>query len=272
VKECSTAVILAAGLGSRMRRHDHAIPLDEPQAQAAALGLKGMIPDSRGRPFLDHVLSALADAGIADVCLVVGPQHDMIREHYQLQPARRLRVAFAEQEAPRGTADALLAAEAWIAGRDFLVLNADNLYPFAAINALVTLGAPGVAAFERGALVRESNIEPERVAAFAILSIRADGTLDAIVEKPTGSQLAIAGAADWISMNIWRFSATIFPACRDVKPSSRGELELPLAVALALDRGLVLRVVRVAAGVLDLSSRADVLGISHTLGDRDIQP
>jgi len=129
-----------------------------------------------------------------------------------------------------------------------------------------------VAAFEREALVRGSNIEPERVAAFAILSVRPDDTLAAIVEKPTGEQLAIAGASDWISMNIWRFDSAIFPACRDVQPSSRGELELPLAVALALDRGLTVRVARVAAGVLDLSSRGDVLEISRVLGDRDIQP
>ena len=72
MKECTTAVVLAAGLGSRMRREASAAPLSEAQAAAAARGLKGMIPDGRGRPFLDHVLSSLADGGVTDVCLIVG--------------------------------------------------------------------------------------------------------------------------------------------------------------------------------------------------------
>jgi glucose-1-phosphate thymidylyltransferase len=272
VRDCTTAVVLAAGLGSRMRREAADTLLDPAQAAAAARGLKGMIPDSRGRPFLDHVLSSLADGGITDVCVVVGESHAAIREHCARQPARRLRIGFATQETPRGTADALLVAETWVAGRDFLVLNADNLYPAAAIRALVELGAPGLVAFAREALIRESNIDPGRIAAFAVLDVREDDTLAAIVEKPTDAQLRSAGASDWISMNIWRFDTEIFAACRDVRPSPRGELELPLAVALAVDRGTTMRVVRMATGVLDLSSRADVMAIARALGDRDIQP
>ena len=44
MKQCTTAVVLAAGLGRRMRREDSAAPLGEAQAAAAARGLKGMIP------------------------------------------------------------------------------------------------------------------------------------------------------------------------------------------------------------------------------------
>ena len=63
------AVLLARGLGSRMRDGDGAT-LTASQDAAAAAGSKGMMPipstsvGVRGtRPFLDHVLSALADAG-----------------------------------------------------------------------------------------------------------------------------------------------------------------------------------------------------------------
>jgi len=54
------AVILARGLGTRMRKADSAARLDPTQAAAADTGIKAMIPV--GRPFLDYVLSALADA------------------------------------------------------------------------------------------------------------------------------------------------------------------------------------------------------------------
>ena len=50
------------------------------QAEAAAAGQKAMMPF--GRPFLDYVLSGLADAGYTDICLVVGPDHDAVREYY----------------------------------------------------------------------------------------------------------------------------------------------------------------------------------------------
>jgi dTDP-glucose pyrophosphorylase len=70
----TTAAILARGLGSRMRRSDAGVALDAAQEATADAGLKGMIPIDR--PFLDYVISALADAGITTVVLVIGPDHD----------------------------------------------------------------------------------------------------------------------------------------------------------------------------------------------------
>ena len=51
-------VVLARGLGTRMRRADDAVPLSPQQAAAADAGAKAMMPV--GRPFLDYVLSAAA--------------------------------------------------------------------------------------------------------------------------------------------------------------------------------------------------------------------
>ncbi len=56
------AVILARGLGTRMRRDDAGAELSAEQASLADSGMKAMIPV--GRPFLDYVLSGLADAGV----------------------------------------------------------------------------------------------------------------------------------------------------------------------------------------------------------------
>src|SRR5664279_2694965 len=152
-KRATTAVVLAGGMGSRMRLDDNSALLDEAQRAAAARGLKAMIPDARGRPFLDHILTSLADGGITEVCLVVPPVHDEIVTWYRDHPPARIRLAFTVQAAPLGTASALLTVESWLAGRDFITLNADNLYPVAAIHALVTLGQPGLIAFDAKALV-----------------------------------------------------------------------------------------------------------------------
>ena len=71
-------VILARGLGTRMRKSDPAVALDPALAAAADSGVKAMIPI--GRPFLDYVLGVAADAGITRACLVVGPEHGADRE------------------------------------------------------------------------------------------------------------------------------------------------------------------------------------------------
>ncbi len=258
------AVVLARGLGTRMRQSDETVPLDPGQAAAAASGVKAMI--SFGRPFLDYVLSALADAGLTEVCLVIGPEHGEIREHYaKTAPPRRARVAFAIQEHPRGTADAVLAAEDFAAGDDFLVINSDNYYPVTALAALAGLSEPGVALFDRDALIARSNIPPDRIASFAVCVVGADGYLEAILEKPDEKTLAGLAPDAPVSMNCWRFSSGIFAACRRVPLSRRGELELPMAVREAIVSGARFKVVRSREGVLDLSRRADIAAVAESL-------
>jgi glucose-1-phosphate thymidylyltransferase len=181
-------------------------------------------------------------------------------------------VTFAIQPEPLGTADAVLAAEEFVAGEDFLVLNSDNYYPVAAIASLRALSEQGAALFEREGLLRGSNIPPERVRAFAVCVVGADGYLQSILEKPDDTALA-AAPGSLVSMNCWRFSPSIFRACRGVARSPRGELELPRAVQDAITRwGDRFRVVRCNQGVLDLSTRADIETVAQRLAGIDARP
>lgn len=267
------AVVLARGLGSRMRRADADAALTPAQQAAADRGQKAMMPIGHGRPLLDYILDALANAGIREVCLVVAPDHQAMVGHFAAHPPRRLTVSFAVQPEPTGTADAVLAAEPWVAGREFLVLNADNLYPVEALRALVELDGPGLIVFDREALIRESNIPAERVRSFALPDVDDRGMLRHLVEKPTAEEFAtMGGGARGVSMNLWRFGPSIFAACRDVPVSSRGERELPQAVALAAASGMPLRAHPISAGVLDLSGRGDIEEVSRRLAGRHPDP
>ncbi len=136
------AVILARGLGSRMRKAADDVTLSAEQAQAADSGVKAMI--SVGRPFLDHVISALADAGFTDVCLVIGPEHDMIRDYYDTLPRTRVTIAYAVQVEPLGTANAVLAAEDFAGDDRVLVINSDNYYPAAVVSMNCWLCGPAI--------------------------------------------------------------------------------------------------------------------------------
>ncbi|MEO7456763.1 MAG: nucleotidyltransferase family protein [Gemmatimonadaceae bacterium] len=264
------AVILARGLGTRMRRADGRAAVDASQASAADAGLKGMIPI--GRPFLDYVISALADAGITDVCLVIGPDSDRMRAYYGGEvELTRVRMHFAVQQEPRGTADAVLAAESFAAGEHVLVLNSDNYYPVHTLRALRESGTAAVAVFERDALVRLGNVDAERVAKFSVVRIADDGSLAEIIEKPTDDEIASMGDEVFVGMNSWSLPPGIYDACRAVSPSPRGELELPQAVQLARDTmGVRFRVLRFHDGVPDLSSRADIATMRDAL--RGLEP
>jgi dTDP-glucose pyrophosphorylase len=258
------AVVLARGLGKRMRSFDSSAQLDASQSRAADEGIKAMIPI--GRPFLDFVLSALADGGFTDACLVVGPEHTAIREYYSSVAAPRIKTSFAIQEHPIGTANALLSAQEFTAGESFLVLNSDNYYPVEVFRALRILGEPGLPAFERETLVRESNIPRERIRGYALLKISPAGYLERIVEKPGDTPEPAADKEIFISMNCWHFSSEIFRTCREVPRSSRGEFELPEAVQYGLSSlGLRFKTVPFHAGVLDLSYRGDIAEVAKRL-------
>jgi len=95
------AVILARGRGTRMRRADDRAVVSAAQAAMADAGLKALIPF--GRPFLDYVLSALADAGCRDICLVVGPDDEAIRSHYAQARLERVTVTFAVSQRRSGS-------------------------------------------------------------------------------------------------------------------------------------------------------------------------
>ncbi len=269
-RKVDKAVVLAAGKGTRMRRPDRRVRLSAEQGALADAGLKTLIPvGAAGRPFLDYLLAALAEAGIRRVCLVVAPSHDELRAFCERH--RQLSVELAVQAEPRGTADAMLAAREFVNDDPFLLLNSDNYYPPEVLRLLGGIDEPGVVGFLRERLLARSgaNIPAERIAQFAILRRDTEGYLISVVEKPEPASYAQLPEPVLVSMNCWRFAPSIFRACRAIEPSSRGELELTAAVQASVDRlGVRYRVLVSEAPVLDLSRRDDIPAVAELLGER----
>ena len=265
------AVILARGLGTRMRRPDAQAQIDSGQAAAAETGVKAMIPI--GRPFLDYVLSGLADCGYQRVCLVVAPDHDVFRQHYEKDVSvQRLQIDFAVQPEPKGTADAVSAARDFAADDPFLVINSDGYYPTEALSGLRLMSGCGTALFERTSMIDQGNVPADRVRQFAVAKINEQGLLQEILEKPDETKLAAMGNEVWVSMNCWRFGPSIFEACREIRPSSRGELELPDAVQYAIDRlGETFEVLKVREPVFDMTNRGDIAAIAERLSGLEVR-
>lgn len=235
-----------------MRAETAGACLTDAQATAAEAGLKVLVPLANGKTLLDLALENLNSAGFTQFVLVIGPEHDAIRNFCSSSSHD---IQFAIQKMPLGTANAVLAAED-ITDADelFAVFNSDNLYPVEALQTLREARKPAMLAFELETLVRLSNIPEERIAKFATVAVDDAGNLVSIVEKPD-----TVHADALVSMNAWLFSSKIFDACRAIEPSERGEFEIADAVEYATHNlGEKIAAIRTKAGVLDLSSRSDI--------------
>jgi bifunctional UDP-N-acetylglucosamine pyrophosphorylase/glucosamine-1-phosphate N-acetyltransferase len=162
------AIILAAGLGTRLRPHTLTTP-------------KPLLP-VRGRPILDWTLAALP-AGVERLIVVTHYLADQVEAFLRSQPHHKNWVTV-HQQTPRGTGDAFRSCRGHVTADRVLVLNGDDLYAASDLAALA--GKPA------GLLVREVD-EPRK---FGIVFTRPDGTLERLVEKPdlTGRQMANIGA------------------------------------------------------------------------------
>jgi glucose-1-phosphate thymidylyltransferase len=245
--------------------------LTEAQQTAARRGLKAVIPlGNPPVPFLGYVLSGLADAGFREVCLVLSPAQEEIERFLRDTRPSRVAVRVALQEKPLGTAHAVLQVEPFAGSDSFVVVNGDNLYPSAALSRLRQLPNAGLLGFHQSTLVREGNIPPGRINAYALIEAR-DGRLTRIVEKPTPAEAARFGADPLVSMNAWLLPPGIFPASRSIAPSSRGELELQSAVGYLVERGERFQVVATDEGVLDLSNPDDIPAVEARLAGVEVR-
>jgi NDP-sugar pyrophosphorylase family protein len=109
-------VILAGGLGTRMRPLTDAVP-------------KTLLP-VRGRPFAWYQLNWLERQGVTEVVYCIGHQGDQIRRYWTHQPAPVSLRWVDEGEQLRGTAGALrLALAEGVLDESFFVLYGDSYLP-----------------------------------------------------------------------------------------------------------------------------------------------
>lgn len=264
------AVILARGMGKRMRRSVGSSVLDPVKARFAEMGWKPFIPIA-GRPFIDHQLKVLSESGIREVCLVVGSEHLELREHFdEVGLELGIRIGIAIQEKPLGTADAVYASKRFVDGDSFLLMNGDNFYPREALEPLIWQRDSQrcyVAGFKMDSLVRLGNFGPDRIRSFSVMEVDERLNLIKVVEKPENPEEYRTSHGILVNMNLWRFNPKIFDACRRIEPHPvRGELELTSAVQLMIDeRACEVKVVPLDSYVLDLTYGSDIPHVERVL-------
>jgi glucose-1-phosphate thymidylyltransferase len=195
-------LLLAGGHGTRLRPLTHT-------------GNKHMIPIAN-EPMLYYGLRNLAEVGIRDVAIVLGPLHEGIPESVGDGRAFGLRVTYVHQGDPKGLAHAVMCARDFLGDDPFVMYLGDNLLQ-AGAKPLVRrfLSEPVDAVIGVTPVLHPSH--------YGVVELDG-GKIVSILEKPANprSNLALIG--------VYLFTPGIHSIIEELKPSARGELEITEAI------------------------------------------
>jgi bifunctional UDP-N-acetylglucosamine pyrophosphorylase/glucosamine-1-phosphate N-acetyltransferase len=199
------ALVLAAGESSRMR------PLTANKPKALLF--------VGGRPFLEHTIVALRNAGIKDVTLLVGYQKEKVKDYFKDGKQFGVKIGYVEQKERLGTAHAVGRASI---KNDFLCINGDVVITKELIKGLMDFYRK-----HNGAVVTGVNVKKSKE--FGVLKVK-NSKLRDVMEKPknTGNSLINAG--------VYVFTPDIFGFINKTKKSKRGEYEITSSIKMMMNK------------------------------------
>ena len=216
-----SAVILAGGLGSRLRPYTETVP-------------KPMLPVA-GRPLLERLVLQLVAEGISDITLAVNYRGELIEEHFGDGERFGCRISYVREKSdqPLGTAGCL--AQVSTSRRPVLAINGDLLLQFS---------VAALAATHDGAWATVGARPYSHPVPFGVLQVDA-GRLTGIREKPIESWAVNAG--------VYLLSPD---ALAQVPTDTR--MDMPELLSLGLERGEVVRVHDLEGEWLDVGRPEDL--------------
>tara|TARA_Y100000310_G_C20629360_1_gene787734 strand:+ start:866 stop:1561 length:696 start_codon:yes stop_codon:yes gene_type:complete len=224
-------VILAAGKGTRM------LPLTE--------NIPKVLVEVNGKPFLYYVLKSLQQAGLKEFCLIVGYKKEKIEKFLQ---EYNFKAELIEQQEQLGTGHAVLQAKDFVKDDDFIVISGDNLYDADSLKKIK----------QKDDFYYIGGLEVEDWKKYGVL-VTENEFLKKIQEKPKEF------VGNLINTGLYKLKPEIFSLLEQLKPSSRGEIELTDALnTLAKEKK-----VKVVTGEwwVDLGCKEDILRVEHFLED-----
>jgi len=229
-------LILSGGKGTRLRPITHT-------------SAKQLVPVAN-KPVLFYGIQAMAQAGIAEVGIIIAPETgDEIRAAAGDGERFGIKITYIVQDEPAGLAHAVLTAEPFLGDSPFVMYLGDNLLQ-GGIEDLVT----AFKASEPHALILLTPVPNPEQYGVAELS---DGAVVRLVEKPAepSTNLALVG--------VYMFTSAIHSAARAIEPSARGELEITDAIQYLVDDGMRVEPHVVQGWWKDTGRLEDMLGANR---------
>ena len=221
----TTAVVLAAGRGTRMRELTEEIP-------------KPMV-EVRGRPILQHILEGLASVGFEQALIVVGYRKEVIQHYFGDGQRVGLKLEYVEQVKQDGTGRVVGLAEPYCGDQPFLLSYGDILVDLSVYKNLQDLGQA-----EMLIAVKHSTDVSKGGAAylddrFHLVDLR---------EK----QSATEAKTHWYNAGIYTFRRSIFGFIEKLEKSPRGEYELTDAIRAMCQTGAQIKAVEIKGAWADV--------------------
>lgn len=193
------ALILAAGLGTRMRPLTSNMP-------------KPLIPVA-GKPFLEHIITNLKKEGVTDIYLLLGWLQQKVRNYFGDGTKFGVRINYLRQEKQLGTAHAVSMAEEELKDGDFLCINGDVLVTPEILRTVLKQ-------HKKSKSTVMSLYQVSDPSHFGIVCTDKKGVVTGIVEKPKHPTSPL------INAGVYVFKPSIFDAIKKTTLSSRGEYEI----------------------------------------------
>jgi mannose-1-phosphate guanylyltransferase/phosphomannomutase len=187
------AVIMAGGEGTRLR------PLTSNQP-------KPMMPIAN-RPMMEHIVELLKEHGFEDIVVTVAFLANTIRNYFGDGSEFGVRMVYATEESPLGTAGSVRNAMEELKDERFLVISGDVLTDID-LSAIVKFHE------EKGSMATIGLKAMENPLEFGIVITNEDGSIERFLEKPTWGQVF----SDTINTGVYVLEPEIFDYIEEGKP------------------------------------------------------